>query len=115
MPSANTVASATTDVSAATFTPIADPAPGLGPAAAAPIVATEIPVLFVHASPDNAVAFAVKTISAQLYSALPSSPTVTTCRLACDPSPTGRLAGSASLGRHSVPLPVSFQKGLVRV
>jgi hypothetical protein len=46
---------------------------------------------------------------------LPSAPSVTTCRVAGEPSCTGSPAGSVSCGTHSVPLPVSFQKGSVSV
>lgn len=136
MPATNTIANPTTDDSATAFTPMADPAFGLDDvpepepevvlveppdpvpvplAPAATTGATVRPSLLLHASPLSAVALARKTISAQLYNALPSSPSVTTCRLPCDPSVTGRSAGTASLGMHSVPLPVAFQKGLVSV
>ncbi len=127
MPNTNTIASATVDDNATMFTPVADPAlpdpDPLPPAAvpfplaafAAPTSVYDTPGLLLQSSPLRAVAFALNTISAQLYNALPSSPTVTTCRLPWDPSVTGRSAGTASLGMHSVPLPVSFQKGLVSV
>lgn len=49
-----------------------------------------------------------------MYKAFPLSPVVTTWILALVPSEIGRPAGKATVGKHKVPLPVSFKNGFVR-